>query len=70
MIGEKEDKIIVYMTPEEAEKFKTFCEHYDSISTLLDSGALGLKNSSFTGEMNGQGRLLEVRVMTIHRRNH
>lgn len=54
---EKEIKVAVYMPDEEAAKWLQFQHHYDTISILLESGALEVKNGSVILHFDAHGTL-------------
>lgn len=56
------NKIPVFLSDEDSKKFAQFMEHYELLSTLMDSGICAMKNANVTLHFDTLGHL-----RTIHR---
>lgn len=63
--------VSIDLTPEDAEKFKQFCQYYDVFNTLLKSGVFTTKNGEVLIRFNHQSDLMSVNMhIEAYNKNH
>ena len=54
------ESVTIFLTAPDAELFREFQRNHENIQRIVASGALGLRNTTFTCHIDGEGMIKRV----------